>query len=89
MPSFLIVEQLTARLSPERSEGKTLCISDCSAASPRTIAMGMWLCKARKIIISCLTQIVASAEFNALNGQTKLRLICAAARQVVRNSRQL
>ena len=29
--------------------------------------------KLEKIIISCLTQIVASVEFNALNKQTKPR----------------
>jgi len=40
--------------------------------------------KLEKIIISCLTQIVASAEFRRLERTDETaRLICAAARQVV------
>ena len=40
--------------------------------------------KLEKIIISCLTQIVASAEFKRLERtDDTARLICAAARQVV------
>ena len=40
--------------------------------------------KLEKIIISCLTQIVASAEFKRLERKDETaRLICAAARHVV------
>lgn len=40
--------------------------------------------KLEKIIINCLTQIVASAEFKSLERTDETaRLICAAARQVV------
>lgn len=40
--------------------------------------------KLEKIIITCLTQIVASAEFKRLERTDEAaRLICAAARQVV------
>ena len=43
--------------------------------------------KLEKIIISCLTQIVASAEFRRLERTDETaRLICAAARQVVQQT---